>query len=105
METFALHVWPSTTADCSTAESKWTSTSLTRPRVEIFEMGRPSILPSGMKLVGDVAGEEDLVVFGTVEGEVHVDGAICAGHLGESVVLPLGAVDVFEPVNRVFFSQ
>jgi len=39
-------------------------------------MGKPSILPSGMKLVGDVGGDEDLVIFGTVDGEIHVDGAV-----------------------------
>lgn len=39
-------------------------------------MAKPSILPSGMKLVGDVRGDEDFVVFGTVEGEVHVSGSI-----------------------------
>ncbi len=39
-------------------------------------MGRPSILPNGMKLIGDVSGEEDLVIFGTIDGEVHVDGAV-----------------------------
>jgi len=37
---------------------------------------KPSVLPGGMKLVGDVGGDEDLVVFGVVEGEVHVDGAL-----------------------------
>jgi cytoskeletal protein CcmA (bactofilin family) len=29
-----------------------------------------------MKLVGDVTGEEDFVVFGTVEGEIAIDGAV-----------------------------
>jgi cytoskeletal protein CcmA (bactofilin family) len=35
-----------------------------------------------MKLVGDVSGEEDFVIFGTVEGEVHVDGAIVVEESG-----------------------
>ena len=37
---------------------------------------RSSVLPAGMTLVGDVGGEDDLVVHGTVEGEVHIDGAL-----------------------------
>lgn len=43
---------------------------------------RPSILPAGMKLVGDVAGDEDFVVFGAVEGEVQVDGAVVVESTG-----------------------
>lgn len=39
-------------------------------------MAKPSVLPSGMKLVGDVTGEDDFIVFGTVEGEVAIDGAV-----------------------------
>ncbi len=37
---------------------------------------QPSVLPTGMKLVGDVRGQEDFVVLGTIEGEVDVDGAV-----------------------------
>lgn len=39
-------------------------------------MNRPSVLPDGMKLVGDVEGEGDLAVLGTIEGDVRVDGAL-----------------------------
>jgi len=45
-------------------------------------VAKPSILPSGMKLVGDVSGEEDFVVFGLVEGEVHVDGTVVVEQSG-----------------------
>jgi len=45
-------------------------------------VAKPSILPSGMKLVGDVTGEEDFVVFGLVEGEVHVDGTVVVEQSG-----------------------
>jgi cytoskeletal protein CcmA (bactofilin family) len=43
---------------------------------------RPSILPQGVRLVGNVAGDEDLVVFGTVEGEVDVGGTIIVEESG-----------------------
>lgn len=39
-------------------------------------MNRPSVLPDGMKLVGDVEGEGDLAVLGTIEGDVRIDGAL-----------------------------
>ncbi len=45
-------------------------------------MTKASVLPSGMKLVGDVAGEEDLVVFGEIEGEVAIGGALVVERTG-----------------------
>jgi cytoskeletal protein CcmA (bactofilin family) len=35
-----------------------------------------------MKLIGDVSGEEDLVIFGTIDGEIHVDGAVVVEESG-----------------------
>jgi cytoskeletal protein CcmA (bactofilin family) len=43
---------------------------------------RPSILPQGVRLVGNVAGDEDLVIFGTVEGEVDVGGTVIVEESG-----------------------
>lgn len=45
-------------------------------------MSKASVLPGGMKLVGDVGGDEDLVVFGAVEGEVHIGGALVVEQSG-----------------------
>lgn len=39
-------------------------------------MNRPSVLPDGMKLVGDVEGDGDLAVLGIIEGDVRIDGAL-----------------------------
>ncbi len=39
-------------------------------------MNRPSVLPGGMRLVGDIEGDEDLVVFGDVDGEIRLGGAL-----------------------------
>ncbi|MCS6799229.1 MAG: polymer-forming cytoskeletal protein [Myxococcota bacterium] len=36
----------------------------------------PSVLPAGVSLVGDVSGEEDLVVLGNIEGEVQLGGQL-----------------------------
>lgn len=46
-------------------------------------MRKTSVIPVGMTLVGEVEGDADLVVFGRVEGPVHVGG---------SLVIELGAV-------------
>ena len=43
---------------------------------------KPSVLPLGMHLVGDVGGDEDLVVAGTVDGEVHIGGALLVEETG-----------------------
>ncbi|MEM9188941.1 MAG: polymer-forming cytoskeletal protein [Myxococcota bacterium] len=39
-------------------------------------MSRPSILPKDMRLVGDVTGAEDLVILGTLDGEITLDGTL-----------------------------
>ncbi len=39
-------------------------------------MKRPSMLPEGVRFVGEVDGEGDFVVFGTIEGPVNIDGAV-----------------------------
>ncbi len=39
-------------------------------------MNRPSVIPEGMRLLGDVEGEGDLAVLGAIEGDVRVDGAL-----------------------------
>lgn len=45
-------------------------------------MHRPSVIPEGMRLSGDVEGEGDLVVLGAVEGDVRVDGALVVEESG-----------------------
>ncbi len=39
-------------------------------------MKKPSVLPAGVRLRGEVEGEGDLIVFGQVDGPVRVDGAL-----------------------------
>jgi cytoskeletal protein CcmA (bactofilin family) len=39
-------------------------------------MKRPSVLPNGLRLVGDIEGDDDLVIAGNVEGEVRIDGIL-----------------------------
>ena len=39
-------------------------------------MAQPSVLPDGLKIVGEVFGEDDFVVFGNIEGEVRITGAL-----------------------------
>ncbi len=46
-------------------------------------MRKTSVIPVGMTLVGEVEGDADLVVFGRVEGPIHVGG---------SLVIEVGAV-------------
>jgi cytoskeletal protein CcmA (bactofilin family) len=45
-------------------------------------MHRPSVIPEGMRLSGDVEGEGDLVVLGMIEGDVRVDGALVVEESG-----------------------
>ena len=45
-------------------------------------MSKASVLPTEMKLVGDVSGEDDFVVYGSVEGEVHIDGVLVVERSG-----------------------
>ena len=45
-------------------------------------MNKASVLPTDMKLVGDVRGEDDFVVHGSVEGEVHIDGVLVVERSG-----------------------
>jgi cytoskeletal protein CcmA (bactofilin family) len=45
-------------------------------------MHRPSVIPEGMRLSGDVEGEGDLVVLGVIEGDVRVDGALVVEESG-----------------------
>lgn len=37
-------------------------------------MNKPSVLPGGLELVGEIEGDDDLVVLGTIEGDVHLGG-------------------------------
>lgn len=37
-------------------------------------MRNPSVLPPGMKLVGEVQGDDDLVVLGSIQGEIRING-------------------------------
>ena len=39
-------------------------------------MSRPSVIPRGMKLVGATRGDEDLVVFGRIEGPIEITGML-----------------------------
>jgi cytoskeletal protein CcmA (bactofilin family) len=39
-------------------------------------MNKTSVLPEGMTLSGDIEGNEDLVVFGRVEGAIELDAAL-----------------------------
>ena len=39
-------------------------------------MRKLSVLPAGMVLRGEISGDEDLVVFGIVEGNVQIDGGL-----------------------------
>lgn len=39
-------------------------------------MRKTSVIPSGVTLVGDVEGDADLVVYGRVEGPIHVGGSL-----------------------------
>lgn len=39
-------------------------------------MSKPSIIPRGMKLVGEITGDEDLVVFGRVDGPIRITGML-----------------------------
>lgn len=39
-------------------------------------MKKPSVLPPGLRLRGEVEGEGDLIVFGQIDGPVRVDGAL-----------------------------
>lgn len=39
-------------------------------------MRKTSVIPSGVTLVGDIEGDADLVVYGRVEGPIHVDGTL-----------------------------
>ncbi|MDH5491506.1 MAG: polymer-forming cytoskeletal protein [Myxococcales bacterium] len=39
-------------------------------------MSKPSIIPRGMTLEGELAGEGDIVIFGQVLGEIHTEGFV-----------------------------
>ncbi|MCU0676298.1 MAG: polymer-forming cytoskeletal protein [Myxococcota bacterium] len=39
-------------------------------------MRKTSVIPSGVTLVGDVEGDADLVVYGRIEGPIHVGGSL-----------------------------
>lgn len=39
-------------------------------------MNKPSVLPAEMTFVGQIEGDGDLVVFGRIDGPVHVSGAL-----------------------------
>lgn len=39
-------------------------------------MKKPSVLPAGVRLAGEIEGEGDLIVFGRVDGPIRVDGAL-----------------------------
>ncbi|HJL37009.1 MAG TPA: polymer-forming cytoskeletal protein [Polyangiaceae bacterium LLY-WYZ-15_(1-7)] len=45
-------------------------------------MKKASVIPSGVTLVGDIEGDTDLVVFGRVEGPIHVGGALVVEESG-----------------------
>lgn len=45
-------------------------------------MNRPSIVPRGITLDGDVEGTEDLVVFGRIHGEIRIDGVLVVEESG-----------------------
>lgn len=45
-------------------------------------MNRPSIIPRGIRLDGDIEGSDDLVVFGHIHGEVRIEGVLVVEESG-----------------------
>ncbi|MEM9073319.1 MAG: polymer-forming cytoskeletal protein [Myxococcota bacterium] len=45
-------------------------------------MKRASVIPQGVRLVGDIEGDTDLVVLGRVEGPIHVTGTLIIEETG-----------------------
>ena len=62
-------------------------------------MRKTSVIPSGVTLVGDIEGDADLVVYGRVEGPIHVGGTlviegsgVVRGHVRASAVIVRGVL-------------
>lgn len=74
------------------------------PEQGLAGAGRPSVLPGGVELTGDVRGQRDFVVFGTVDGNIDIEGLLIVeqggrvdGHVRARAVTVRGSVtaDVF----------